>query len=153
MFKTWEEAKAPDVVFEVTSRSTKQDDESFKPQIYERIGVKEYFLYDPTSDYLQPSLQGYRLHGDEGFVAITTSEDGSLACKTLGILLSLDDQDLVMSDGASGDVLLTEAEAERAAREVERAAREAAEARATKLQAELDRLREELRQRDSDAKS
>ena len=166
VFKTWEEEKVPDVVFEVTSRSTKQDDESFKPQIYERIGVKEYFLYDPTNDYLQPSLQGHRLHGDDGFVAITANEDGGLACEALGILLRLDDQDLVISDAATGDVLLTEAEseraahaaeraareAERAAREAERAARDAAEARAADLQAELDRLRGELRRREDDAK-
>ena len=144
VFKTWEEAKSPDVVFEVTSRSTKQDDESFKPQIYERIGVKEYFLYDPTNDYLQPPLQGYRLQGEEAFVAITANKDGSLACKTLGIRLRLDNHDLVMCDAATGDVLLTEAEAERAARE-------AAEARAAELQAELDRLRGELRRRENDA--
>ena len=40
-FKTWEEARAPDVVFEVTSRSTRREDEVFKPKTYARIGVKE----------------------------------------------------------------------------------------------------------------
>ena len=28
------------------------------------LGVKEYFLFDPTQDYLEPPLQGYRLDGD-----------------------------------------------------------------------------------------
>ena len=54
VFKTWEEGRVPDVVFEVTSRGTRSDDESFKPQIYERLGVQEYFLYDPSNEYLRP---------------------------------------------------------------------------------------------------
>ena len=141
VFKTWEEGKAPDVVFEVTSRETRSEDESFKPQIYELIGVKEYFLYDPSSEYLRPPLQGFRRHGGKGFVAMVPGDDGSLTCDTLGIVLRLDGEDLVMSDLQTGDPLLTEAEAERAAKEAERAAREAPEARIAELQAELDRLR------------
>jgi len=38
-FKIWEEGKAPDVVFEVTSRGTRQEDRQWKPQKYARIGV------------------------------------------------------------------------------------------------------------------
>ncbi len=141
VFKTWEEGKAPDVVFEVTSRSTRREDESFKPQMYELIGVKEYFLYDPSSEYLRPALQGFRRQGKEGFVAMVPGHDGSLTSETLGIVLRLDGEELVMSDLQTGDVLATEAEAERAAKEAERAAKEAAEARIAELQAELDRLR------------
>jgi len=65
VFKTWEEGKVPNVVFETTSRGTKREDTVFKPQLYERLGICEYFLYDPTSDYLNPPLLGYRLseHG------------------------------------------------------------------------------------------
>ncbi len=155
VFKTWEEGKAPDVVFEVTSRSTRSEDESFKPQMYELIGVKEYFLYDPSSEYLHPAMQGFRRQGKEGFVAMVPDQDGSLTSETLGIVLRLDGEELVMSDLPTGDVLTTEAEAERAAKEAERAAKEAeraakeaeraakeaAEARVAELQAELDRLR------------
>ena len=140
VFKTWEENKIPDVVFEVTSRSTRTNDESFKPRIYERLGVQEYFLYDPSREYLRPALQGFRLH-DEAFTAIAPDGDGSLTCHTLGIKLRLDNDDLVMSDLQTGNLLMTEAEAERAAKEDERAAKEAAESRIVKLQAELDRLR------------
>lgn len=143
-FKIWEEEKSPDVVFEVTSRSSRREDEIFKPRVYARLGVKEYFLYDPTSDYLDPPLQGYRLErGDH--TRIEPDDAGTLGCEQLDITLRLDGGSLVMHDSDSGEVLYTEAEAEKAAREAERAAREAAEARADELEAELRRLREELK--------
>ena len=60
IFKTWEEKRGPDVVFEVTSHSSRRIDTVKKPVIYEQMGVKEYYIYDPTSDYLKPALQGFR---------------------------------------------------------------------------------------------
>ena len=134
VFKTWEEGRVPDVVFEVTSRGTRSEDESFKPQIYEQLGVQEYFLYDPSSEYLRPPLQGFRQTGRECFVAIVPDPNGDLISETLGIVLRLDNEELVMSDLQTSKVLATEAEAERAAKE-------AAEARIAELQAELDRVR------------
>ena len=32
-----------------------------KQGLYAYLGVREYFLYDPTGDYLAPPLQGFRL--------------------------------------------------------------------------------------------
>ena len=123
VFKTWEEGRVPDVVFEVTSRGTRSDDESFKPQIYERLGVQEYFLYDPSSEYLRPALQGFRPTGQEGFVTIVPNPNGKLTSETLEVVLRLDNGELVMSDLRTGKALTTEAEAERAAKEMERAAK------------------------------
>jgi len=62
-YKIWEEGgKAPDFVLEVTSKGTVTKDRSQNPLIYRDLGVKEYFQYDPTGEYLQPrSLQGVRL--------------------------------------------------------------------------------------------
>jgi Uma2 family endonuclease len=148
-FKIWEEGKSPDVVFEVTSGSSRREDEVFKPRVYARLGVKEYFLYDPTSEYLTPPLQGYRLeHGD--YARIEPDDAGVLRCEQLGITLRLDEGRLVMHDTQSGETLHTEAEAEKAAREAEKAAREAAEARADQLEAEVRRLREELKRTSRD---
>ena len=150
-FKTWEEGCVPDVVFEVTSRSTRRDDEVFKLQVYARIGVKEYFLYDPTSDYLQPPLQGYRLRQGD-YMKIVPDDVNALRSEQLDIKIRLEQGELVMIDEATGQTLLSEAETERAARKAERAARnaertarEAAEARAAGLEAELERLRQQLK--------
>ena len=48
---------SPDFVLEITSKSTRADQES-KPQTYARLGVREYVQYDPTettSDPRRPS--------------------------------------------------------------------------------------------------
>ena len=58
----WDEGRAPNVVIEVTSESTRDEDLEDKLEIYrDEIGVAEYFLFDPRSEYLNPALQGHRL--------------------------------------------------------------------------------------------
>lgn len=138
VFKIWEEGKSPQVVIEVTSRATRTEDLVYKPQLYARIGVAEYFLYDRTSDYLQPPLQGFRLDGGQ-HVPIEPDQSGALECRELHLRLKLDQGQLVMIDAETNRPLLTEAEAERAARE-------AAEARVAVAEEELTRLRERLQQ-------
>jgi Uma2 family endonuclease len=114
-FKVWEEGRAPDVVFEVTSQKTRRKDQHKKPEVYARIGVKELFLYDPTQE-----------------------------CRELGLVLRLEEGQLVMEDARTGERLLTEAEAAWRQQQAERAAREAAEARARAAEEELRRLREQI---------
>ena len=61
-YKTWQEGgKLPDFVMEITSGSTKRQDEEDKPRLYASLGIEEYFQYDPTADYLKPQLRGSRL--------------------------------------------------------------------------------------------
>jgi hypothetical protein len=58
----WKEGKGPDVAFEITSKSTGKEDTDFKMQLYQDVlKVKEYFLFDPYAEYLDPPLQGHRL--------------------------------------------------------------------------------------------
>lgn len=132
VFKTWEEKRVPNVVFEVTSRGTSSQDIVDKPKIYEQMGVQEYFLYDPTAEYLRPALQGYRLV--DGVLTEIELVNGFLRSETLGIELRLNEKKLEMFDSESNEPLLSEAGQERAARL-------AAETRAQQLQDELDRLR------------
>ena len=138
-FQTWKEGRVPDVVFEVTSRSTSSVDYIDKLAIYEQMGVQEYFLYDPTADYLEPPLQGYRLtNGD--LHAIPTM-DGRIRCNVLRVDLFLDELDLVIVDSETGIEQLTKADSEELAREQEHAARLAAENRVRELEEELRRLK------------
>jgi len=117
-FKIWEEKRVPDVVFEITSQSTSQEDLVKRPRIYEAMGVREYFLYDPTASYLKPALQGFRLVGNR-LILIEPSAD-ELTCETLGVNLRLSGQDLLLINATTGDLLLTEAEANRVNAEEER---------------------------------
>jgi Uma2 family endonuclease len=155
-FKIWEERRKPTLVVEVTSRSSRRQDEQFKPQLYRQLGIDEYVLYDPTGDYLAPCLQGFRLNGED-YEPIVPGPSGEISGRSLGVTFRLEDGQLVLQDSLSGAVLCTQAESEQAAREVEQAARKAAEAaceaeRAARqaAEAELQQLREELKRRNRD---
>ena len=49
-YKLWEEPKGPDFVLEVVSRRTWAADRDKKRALYARLGVGEYWLYDPTGE-------------------------------------------------------------------------------------------------------
>lgn len=64
-YKIWEEGQVPSVVFEMTSESTREQDQIFKKTLYAQIGVQEYWLFDPKAEWIADQLQGYRLRGDQ----------------------------------------------------------------------------------------
>ena len=137
----WKEPKGPDFVLEVTSASTRREDEGRKREVYATLGVEEYFLYDPRGEYVTPPLRGYRLHGGEyrPLPAMTVLPDGGVAVSSevLGLYLRdrREERMLRLHDPAAGQDLLTYRESERAreaeasARREESAARRAAEKR------------------------
>ena len=57
-YKLWEEPKAPGFVLEVTSRSTRNNDQQRKREVYASLGVEEYWLYDPTGGLPRPAPAG-----------------------------------------------------------------------------------------------
>jgi Uma2 family endonuclease len=63
-YATWVEGKGLDLVFEVTSASSRDQDTGEKLAKYQdTLGVLEYVLFDPLGEYLQPRLQLYRRQG------------------------------------------------------------------------------------------
>ncbi len=63
-YKTWEEGGiAPQVVFEVTSKSSRFNDLGTKKAIYEMLGVEEYYAFDPLREYIPRGLRAFRLKG------------------------------------------------------------------------------------------
>ena len=64
-YKIWEEGEIPRVVFEMTSPGTKKEDDGFKKQLYEQIGIQEYWQFDPKGEWIPEKLRGYQLMGDE----------------------------------------------------------------------------------------
>ena len=143
VFKTWEEGCVPSVVFEVTSKSTRTKDEVDKLTIYEQLGVQEYFLYDPSQEYLTPPLQGFR--SIDGVLNEFRSEGQRLVSQVLGIGFQVDSEgELTAWDEKTGQPVLTGEEAERAEKEAERAEKEAERRRRLELEKELERLRQQL---------
>ena len=63
-FRLWEE-KIPEVVFEVSSRGTWKEDFQKKFILYQKLGVKEYYIFDPEYDYLVEPLVAYHLKEEE----------------------------------------------------------------------------------------
>jgi Uma2 family endonuclease len=129
IYKIWEERKAPDVVIELTSKSTRRDDILWKKELYESLQVSEYFLFDPLGEYLQPALQGYRLiegwykpiisFGDRNPPYPPLGKGGySLRSLVLNMELVHQEETLFLIDLQTGKRLLTpleEAEAKRKA--------------------------------------
>jgi len=136
-FRIWDEERIPDVVFEVTSKATRADDESFKPQRYAQIGVRELVLYDPTGDYLQTQLQLYRLE-DGVYVRVEPDVNGALESEELNLLLLLDDGELVLRDRTSGQSLRTHGEAAEALAKAAEAQTEAAVAQTEAAEAQTE---------------
>jgi hypothetical protein len=143
-----EEGLGPNVVVELTSRSTLSEDIGPKKDIYEQIlRVPEYYCYDPETE----TLLGWRLQGGH-YVDLQANEKGWLWSEELaawvgtwyGEFLARPNLWLRFFD-RDGNLLLTgqEAEAERASAEAERASAEA-EARRT-AEAELERLKAQLK--------
>ena len=149
----WQEPKAPDFVLEVTSRSTRREDQGRKRELYRRLGVREYWQYDPTGDYLAPALQGLELRGAEyeALPAVARGAGGlALRSAVLGLELRLEAGEFRFHDAVAGITLGTREELEArlreetaarereaAALEQEAAARQVAEARVAELEARL----------------
>jgi Uma2 family endonuclease len=138
IYRLWEEGQPPAVVFEITSCGTRLEDLGTKRVVYAMLGVQEYFLYDPLGEYLQPPSQGYRLQDGE-YQRLSPGGEGELTSQMLGLELRLEAGRLCAVNPATGERLLTPAEAQ--------AARRAAEARVSQAEAELARLRAELARR------
>ena len=147
----WAEPKAPDFVLEIASESTYRSDLGDKRDIYEtKIGVSEYWLYDPTGDHFKPPLQGFRLV--EGrYEPMSTAEwaDGALIGRSevLGLELRLyPDDRFRFHDPASGQDLLSHDETDAAWQQAESRLQESEAARKA-LEAEIRDLRRRLRER------
>jgi Uma2 family endonuclease len=152
VYKLWEEGKAPNIIFEITSPSTKNVDQSDKLRLYAELGVQEYFLFDPLNESLRPPLKGYGLVAGR-YQPIRTRQPNSYYSEVLDLTIRLSGQKLQLVQ-ADGSLMLTpeeriEAEAQRAEQEAQRAEQEArlrsaAEAHALDLEAELRELRRRL---------
>jgi len=159
-WKVWEVGKAPDVIMEVTSRSTAPEDLGRKYALYQRLGVKEYFLIDVTREYLVEPVVLYRLQGKE-YVRVlpeVTEREWRVYSEQLGLYVCVRWENeryrVRLYDPAASRYLPTlEEEARRAQEEARRAEEEArraeeeararaqAEARLRELEEELKRLK------------
>ncbi len=152
-YMSWRESgKLPSVVFEFTSAKTSSDDINVKRPLYETVlRVNEYFLFDPTGDYLEPRLQGWRLI--DGRYQPIPLENGRMHSEQLGLDLVQQGETMRLFDPQRGEFLLDLLEAtQRATMEAQRADLEAykAELAARKAEAEAQRANEEAQRAEAE---
>jgi Uma2 family endonuclease len=130
-YKVWEEGQVPQVVFEMTSKGTQKQDQEQKKNLYEQLGILEYWLFDPKGEWIAEKLQGYRLQG-ETYQLITDN-----LCQPLGLRIAIEGELLGFYRVDTGDKLLIPTElAEQLQKE---------RSRADAQQQRADRLAEYLR--------
>ncbi|MCY3692844.1 MAG: Uma2 family endonuclease [Chloroflexota bacterium] len=160
-FWIWEIGKAPDFVMEVASPSTAANDLGWKRELYQRLGIQEYWRFDPTGEdlYGQP-IAGERLvAGRYEEYELQQGDDGSVRAHSelLGVVFSWNGQEFDALDPATGltidkrvaaegraDAAEARAIVAEAELNLEQTARSQAETRAEAAEAELARLRAQL---------
>ncbi|MGF1478499.1 MAG: Uma2 family endonuclease [Cyanophyceae cyanobacterium] len=135
-YKIWEEGQVPAVIFEITSTSTRNQDEGFKKTLYEQLGVQEYWQFDPKGEWIAEQLRGDRLYRDT-YEPITDSQS-----EPLQLRLAVQGKLIGFYRLDTGEKLLIPDELAQALRQ-ETLARQQAEERAAQAeaQAEQDRQR------------
>jgi len=145
-YKIWQEKQVPSVIFEITSPGTQKQDQETKKDLYEKIGVQEYWLFDPKGEWIPEQLRGYTLVEEE-YQPILNAQSSAL-----GLRFQIEGPSLALYRLATGEKLLAPEEvaatlqAEIAARQAEVAARQAAEADLAQAQQRAEQLAEKLRQ-------
>jgi Uma2 family endonuclease len=83
-YQLWKENDVvPSVIFEIASRKTWSKDRNEKKQLYELLGVKEYFIFNPEYPKRIPALIAYRL--DNGEYKSIQIENSRVQSEVLGL--------------------------------------------------------------------
>jgi Uma2 family endonuclease len=132
-YKIWEEGQVPSVIFEMTSPGTRSRDDVEKKNLYQSLGVTEYWQFDPRGEWIPEKLRGYQLQGEEEPVYVPIADNLS---QVLQLRLVVEDKIIAFYRLDNGVKLLPleelnialeqqsqqiEAEAQRADREAQRA--------------------------------
>lgn len=102
IFKIWEEGSGPCMIFEITSKSSMLDDLVIKSALYAKLGVREYFIFDPLDEYLEAPFIGLRLAGDE-YELIPPDDQGRVYSNELEAPLERDKHLLRIIDPKTGE--------------------------------------------------
>jgi hypothetical protein len=139
IFDVVEEGVLPCLILEVVSYSDAamyKNDHEKKVEIYQRVGIPEYLIVDPSFSAEDPlRLTGYRLASDRRYRRIEPDSAGRLLSETTNLLFapSEDGRTVRVGDAGTGKWLLTSQE--------EQVGRKAAEAEVARLRAEIERLK------------
>ena len=110
VYKLWEEQHVPQVVIEIASESTWLKDVSTKLAIYQKLGVKEYYVFDIERAFLPKALLAYRLI--EGELLEIEVRDKRILSESLGLELVDTGETLRLFNPQTNEFLMTMEEAQ-----------------------------------------
>jgi Uma2 family endonuclease len=164
-YKIWEEGQVPSVIFEMTSPGTRSKDDIEKKDLYQGLGVTEYWQFDPRGEWIPEQLKGFRLTGDDEptYISIANNQSEILQLqlvvegKIIGFyrldngekLLPLAELNIALAQ----QIEQTEVESQRAEVESQRAEAESqrAEAESQRADREAQKAHEEAQRADLEA--
>jgi Uma2 family endonuclease len=110
-FFSWQEHGAvPCLIVEISSEHTWREDLFDKRHLYARLGVQEYFLFDPEALYLRPALQGFHRNPHGVYVPVEPDREDRLKSEELGLYLRGEGAMLRLIDAATDQPVLTKDE-------------------------------------------
>ena len=127
IFQTWVEGRVPDLVLEIMSSTSVRRDTVTKYELYQSLGVREYWLYDPTEKgFMEPRLRGYMLvDGEYRPIEVLEADEKQVGTsEVLDLELHADGEWFRFFDPESGEYLPDTYENRRALEESEKARRE-----------------------------
>ena len=143
-YKTWVENDVmPSVVIELSSRGTWRKDLVEKKVLYEMLGVKEYYIFNPLEPKTAPAFTAYRLENG-GFSAVKI-ENNRVKSEVLGLELVVKGRILRLFNSATNQFLKTTEELAETVGELTETVGELAEENDF-LKAEIERLNELLKE-------
>jgi Uma2 family endonuclease len=145
----WDEGgKYPDVIIELLSPKTANEDRTVKKELYEKtFKTPEYFLYDPITN----QLEGWRIGNNLLYEAVQPNEKGWLWSNQLQLWIGPWSGSYLKVPGVyprfyepHGNLVLTGKEAEAMHAEAERQRADAEKQRADAAEAEMAQLKAKL---------
>jgi Uma2 family endonuclease len=138
-YKTWEENDViPLVVIELASRSTWHKDRTEKRELYEMLGVKEYYIFNPLYPKNLPAFLAFNLEAGE--LKRVNFENGRIYSELLGLELVDTGKTLRLFDLDKNEFLKNQEELDREVKLLSNEVKEK-DAENDDLKAEIERLK------------
>ena len=136
-YKTWAENDVvPSVVIELSSRGTWRKDRVEKKVLYEMLGIKEYYIFNPLEPKTSPAFTAYQL--ENGAFETVKIENNRVKSEVLGLELIVEGRTLRLFNPATNQFLKTTEELAEAVGELS--------SENDFLKAEIERLKELLKE-------
>ena len=105
VYKLWEEKVVPGVIIEIASPTTWKEDLYRKYDLYERLGVKEYYIFDVERGFMPQPL--FAFHLKNGVFETIKIEQNRVFSPALGLELVDTGETLRLFNPKTNEILMT----------------------------------------------